>query len=97
MSSKINLSPPPSIIDSGLSFAWLRWFEQIFDRLGSGPLKVNGYSRTNLPPAKDWGNTSVTGEEYSSIIFVHDAATTGATLAYSDGVNWLNVQTGAAV
>ncbi len=92
MSKKLNFSAPPSMVDIGLPFIWLKWFDSIFNRVGSGPLKIEGYSVSSLPtasnptPASDWGSL-VSGSEFSSVIFVYDE-TGGATLAFSDGTNW---------
>ena len=95
MRKVVNLSPPPTLVPSGLPFQWTSWFEQIFTRVGAGPLKVEGYSRLSLPTAGDWGSL-VSGQEFSSVIFVYDA-TQGASLAYSDGANWLSVIDGLTV
>ena len=96
MPSKLDFSAPPSLLDNGFSYSWLKWFETIFNRVGSGPFKVRGYSRTSLPEADEWGDITVTRQEFSSIIFVYNA-TQGASLAYSDGTNWLSVIDGLAV
>ena len=95
MRNKVSLSPPPSLIPTDLPSAWLLWFEQLSTRVGSGPLKVAGYSRTALPPATAWGSL-VAGQEYSSTIFVHNA-NQGPSVAFSDGTNWISSIDGLTV
>jgi len=89
MPNKLDFSPPPSLIDAGFSFSWLKWFESVFDRVGSGPFKIRGYSVSNLPTVSDWGSL-VAGSEFSSLIFIYDESG-GAIPAFSDGTNWRRV------
>lgn len=85
----IELSPPPSNMETTIPQYFLRWFQQVFDRLGTGPFKIQGYNKANLPEADQWGFTS-TAQSFSSIIFVTDDVG-GPTLAFSDGSAWLRV------
>lgn len=89
MPNSVELSPPPSFIESGLSSEWLRWFETIFERIGNGPFKVRGYEVAALPSASDWASNNTTNL-FSSIIYVTDESG-GSTLAFSDGTNWRRV------
>lgn len=74
-----------------------RWFAELFQRVGSGPFLVQGYARANLPTAADW-QASASDNAFSALIYVHDSTGTPAKiLAYSDGTNWLRVDTGVAV
>lgn len=58
-----------------------------FETGAGGVLKVASYLKTAMPPAA--GNTG-------GMIYVTDAAT-GATVAYSNGTNWLRVDTSAII
>lgn len=89
------LSPPPSMFPNDLPAPFLRWFEQIFHRVGSGPFKITGYSKLALPTAADWG-VSTTLNSFTSLIYVPDEVG-GSTLAYSDGTNWRRVSDNAIV
>ncbi len=95
MPNKTDFSPPPSIVEAGLPAAWLKWFESIFTRVGSGPLKITGYDVSNLPNPVDWGNSSA-NTSFSSLIFIYNESG-GATVAFSDGTSWLRVQDRAIV
>ena len=99
MVRKVELSPPPSLIEAGLPSQWLKWMDILFRRVGNGPLKQQGYSRTGLPVPEDWGSQVVT-DPFTSTIFVYDAVG-GATLAFSDGASptssWISCITGVAV
>ena len=95
--NKIELSPPPSSMESNIPQYFLRWFQQIFNRLGTGPFLVQGYNKADLVTGVDnplsadkWGNTSTT-QSFSSIIYVADESG-GATLAFSNGSDWLRVK-----
>lgn len=68
-----------------------QWLELVRQRVGFTFFPVKGYSRTDLPAASDYESTDRT-----FMIYVHDA-TGGASLAYSNGTNWISVITGAAV
>lgn len=96
--NKIELSPPPSNIKSDIPSFFLRWFQQIFDRLGTGPFLIQGYNKADLTsvlaPDK-WGFTS-TKNSFSSIIYVTDDAG-GSTLAFSDGTDWRRVSDRAII
>lgn len=91
MPNKVSLSPPPTVTESGLAYHWVRWFENLFTRIGAGPFLIQGYQVSGLPIAADWG-----GSEFSSLIFVSDEVG-GPTLAFSDGTNWRRVQDRAIV
>lgn len=100
--NRIELSPPPSTVKSDIPSSFLRWFQQIFDRVGTGPFKIQGYNKADLasvvtnPLAPNrWGFTS-TEDSFSSIIYVTDDVD-GATLAFSDGTNWLRVSDRAVI
>lgn len=96
-SNKLSLSPPPSNVESNIPQPFLRWFQQIFDRVGTGPFKIQGYNKADISPlsatnplsADKWGFTS-TEQSFSSIIYVTDDAG-GSTLAFSDGTDWRRV------
>ena len=94
MPNKDRISPPPSMVPSGLPDIWNKWFRSVGDFLGVFPLKVQAYSvadlaTTDLSPAR-WGSL-VAGKQFSSLVFVYDE-TSGATLAFSDGTSWRRVQ-----
>lgn len=82
------LSPPPSHVGDVNSYSWKKWFNELFDRVGSGPFSVPGYTVAGLPSATNNGSTS--NDLFSSIVFVSDESG-GATLAFSDGTNWRRV------
>jgi hypothetical protein len=94
-SNRVRLSPPPHYNPDVSSWEWRNWFNEARERVGEGPLKVQGYAVAGLPPAADWGSTA-SGNNFSSIVFVHDE-TGGPVLAYSDGTDWLRVTDGAVV
>ncbi len=74
-----------------------RWFAELFQRIGAGPFLIQGYSRASLPAAADWQG-SASGNAFSALIYVYDSTGTPTKImAYSDGTNWLRVDTGAAV
>jgi len=58
-----------------------------FETGAGGTMKLASYLKTAMPPA-----ASNTG----GLIYVSDAAT-GATVAYSNGTNWLRVDTSAVI
>lgn len=87
----VQLSPPPSYIQDVSDYRWVRWFSEVFDRIGSGPFSVRGYTVAGLPSASEFGGT-----DFSSIIFVSNESG-GATLAFSDGTNWRRVTDNAIV
>jgi hypothetical protein len=91
---KVHLSPPTHFPAEFVQ-VWKDWLFRVFDRVGDGPFKVQGFEVANLPSAADWGSVA-TDKEFSSIIFVHDE-TGGATLAFSDGTDWRRVQDRAVV
>lgn len=93
-SKAVKLSPPPTIAGANPSFQI--WMNSFYARVGDGPLLVQGYSRTAMPPANEWG--SITSPNYfSSMIFVVDAGGATPMMAFSNGTNWLRVDNGAAV
>ena len=94
IAEKVRLSPPPQIPDE-ISSQWKRWFEEVYSRLGDGPLKIKAYPVAGLPLVTSWGSTT-SGSEFSSIIYVYDAAG-GESIAWSNGVSWISARTGAAV
>lgn len=95
----VRLSPPPTNLITYLTlggeqvkftlpYQMLVWLNSIFDRVGEGPLGIQGYLKDDLPDATEAGST--TGDVFSSLIFVADA-TGGPTVAFSDGTNWLRI------
>ena len=86
--SRVTLSPPlfSAIVDIAVKQA----LNELFERVGEGPFLLQGYTVAGLPSAADWADTT-SGNEFSSLVFVSDE-TGGATLAFSDGTNWLRVQ-----
>ena len=95
MPKSVRFPPPPSNNRDLLSRGWLDWFTSIYQRVGEGPFRVQGYPVSGLPPISDTGSL-VPANPYSSLIFVYDE-TGGATLAFSDGTNWRRVQDRAVV
>lgn len=95
MVRKVDLSSPPTLLDSGLPYQWSKWLELLYTRVGSGPLKHQGYARTALPDVTKWGSV-ISTDPFTSTIFVYNA-TGGATLAFSDGTSWISCITGVAV
>ena len=105
MVAKVQLNPPPTNImqhvqvgaeqvEFPLPYQLLIWLNSIFNRVGSGPFLVQGYTVAALPDATESG--SVGTEPFSSIIFVSDESG-GPTLAFSDGTNWLRMSDNAIV
>lgn len=90
MPRKINYSPPPYNIKNLMSRVWLDWFNLTHQRLGEGPLLIQGYAVASLPTASEHASVSAS-DPFSSLIFVYNEAG-GATLAFSDGTNWRRVQ-----
>lgn len=85
MAERVHLPPPVTPNQE--------WFRLLYERIGEGPFPIRGYSRSALPTAADWQANDFTG-----LIFVYDSTGTPAKiLAYSDGTNWLRVDTGVAV
>lgn len=67
----------------------------LVDRVGDGPFLIQGYSVTSLPPAANWAASTGT-DPHTSLIFIPDESG-GATLAFSDGTNWLRTSDNAIV
>ncbi len=84
MTRAVRLSPP-----SAASLNLQNYLEEFFNRIGEGPLKIQGVVVADLTgeyAASKWGSTSAT-DPWSSILFCSDE-TGGATLIFSDGTNW---------
>jgi hypothetical protein len=94
MPNPLNISPPPNNLEDLNHYSWRSWFMSVFNRIGRGPLGIQGYSKNSLPSASEWGVT--TGDTFSSLIFVHDEAG-GAVPCFSDGTNWRRVTDRAIV
>ena len=92
---KVRLNVPPTHIKDVSHYQWNKWFDGFRERVGEGPLQVQGYSSAFLPDPQDWGSLS-TNDPFSSIIFVYNAAG-GPTIAFSDGTDWISALTGAPV
>lgn len=92
--SKISLQPPPTQTDE-FGHQWRTWLFDLFSRVGSGPVAMRGYTVATLPAA-DNNADNTAGREFSTMIYVVDEVG-GATLAFSDGVNWRRVQDRAIV
>ena len=92
--SKTSLQPPPTQI-SEFGHQWRTWLFDLFSRVGNGPIATKGFTVVSLPDASAYAD-STTGSEFSTLIYVVDE-TGGATLAFSDGTNWLRVQDRAIV
>jgi hypothetical protein len=90
----VSLSPPPSFTKF-MPPAWTSWINELFDRVGGGPFKIKGYSKTGLPIASEWANSSSTNP-FTSLIWVYDEVG-GATLAYSNGTVWKRVHDNTTV
>lgn len=84
--SKLALTPPPTRVEE-FNSVWRRWINSLFERVNEGPFLVRGYTVTNVPSAAEWSD----GTNYSAVVYISDE-TGGATLAFSDGTNWLRVQ-----
>ena len=95
MPKRVSLNPPPTNLGKVDSRPWRDWFNNVFSRVGEGPLLIQGYVVASLPDATINGNLGST-DPFSSLIFVSDE-TGGATLAFSDGTNWRRVQDRAIV
>ena len=87
MVKKVRLNPPNELNQT--------WANELFERVGEGPLLIQGYDVANLPTATDWGNSGTTNP-FSSLIFIRDE-TGGAVIAFSDGTNWRRVTDRAIV
>jgi hypothetical protein len=72
------------------------WLSSLHSRVGDGPFLIQGYSRNNVPDPTEWANL-VSPNYFSSLIFVIDAGGTTPMLAFSNGTNWIRVDTGAAI
>lgn len=103
--ARVELTSPPSNMISKvrvgneevqykLPYQLLTWMNSVSNRVGAGPFLVQGYAVANLPDATDFGSTG--SDAFSAIIFVKDE-TGGATLAFSDGTNWLRTSDNAIV
>jgi len=84
------LSPPPSLIQQ-FEDKWRKWMNDLYDRVRPGPFPLTGYTVATLPPAGEHA-----GSDFSSLVYVSDEAG-GATLAFSDGVQWRRVTDRASV
>lgn len=88
--SKTSLSPPPTLLDSGLPYQWTSWFEEIHQRLGYGVFAFRGYNKANLPDPRSW-YSGKQGDSFTGMILVTDDSG-GPTLAFSNGSNWLRIR-----
>ena len=80
---------PPIIKAFGAERAVLAvigYLRQIFDRVGEGPLLVQGYDVNDLPDASEWGSID-SDDPFSALIFIYNE-TGGPVWAGSDGTNW---------
>ena len=82
----MKVSPPPRIIQE-FTKEWRDWLFYLYKRVAPGPLFLESYTVATVPDAALWEG---------AIIYVSDE-TGGATLAFSDGTNWLRVQDRATV
>ena len=89
MRKRVRLSPPPTNLGDTNSRPWFDWFNNVFSRLGEGPVLIQGYSVSVLPDATQYGNEG-SEDPFSSVIFIRDEAG-GSTLAFSDGTDWRRV------
>jgi hypothetical protein len=64
------------------------WIELLYRRVGGDAFPVKGYSIATVPPASQWA-----AGDFSSLIYVNNAAG-GASMAFSNGTNWISVITG---
>lgn len=90
----VQLSPPPNHSEKGIGAIMKLWLNHVYDRLGQGPFMVQGYAKAAMPAPANWART--TSPSFTSLIFVHDA-TGGAVVAYSNGTNWLRIDTNAVI
>lgn len=95
MARRVQIPPPPNNVKDKNHFSWDNWFVSVYERTGSGPLTIQGYSKNAMPDAPSWGSSGST-DPFSSMIFVNDEAG-GAVLAFSDGTNWRRVTDRAIV
>ncbi len=85
----VRLSPPRPSTDLE------KWRLELFERLGEGAFKVQGYSVAALPAANQWGSIAP-ADSFSSLIFVFDESGV-PTIAYSDGTDWRRIYDNAIV
>lgn len=99
MPNKSRITPPPSQLTDLTAFEWAKWFNDLAVMLGTSPLKIQAFSvadlATDVLDPANWGNLTPK-DAFSSLVFVYDE-TGGATLAFSDGSDWLRVQDRAIV
>lgn len=95
MTRRISLAPPPNNVPDKNHYSWANWFMTLFERLGSGPFKIQGYPSTDLPDPKEWARTSA-DDPFTSMIFVV-GGNDGPVLAYSNGTNWIKINPGGTV
>jgi hypothetical protein len=95
MPKSVRFAPPPSNSKDLNSREWRDWFTSIYQRVGEGPLLLQGYSVAALPDVAKYGFSGSTNP-FSSLIFIYDEIG-GPTLAFSDGTNWRRVQDRAIV
>jgi hypothetical protein len=89
----VRLPPPPPQTGNPAVQTWLA---NVHSRVGDGPFLVQGYNRANVPPADEWANLT-SPNYFSSLIFVIDAGGATPMLAFSNGTDWIRVDTGAAI
>lgn len=90
MPGRVVLSPPPNHVPDVNSQAWKTWFAEVRNRIGEGPLSIQGYGEAALPDPKQWGTDST--DTFSSLIYINKSSGE-SVLAYSDGTKWIELGT----
>ena len=93
MPKRVRLAPPPQTAMADTFSTWKTWFTEFRDRVGEGPLLIQGYDVTSLPDATKFGSVS-SSDPFTSLIYIYDE-TSGPSLAFSDGTNWKEVHSPA--
>ncbi len=98
MPNKVTLSSPPSFDIEEEQSSWKTWFNSIHTRVGEGPFLIQGFNKADprFPSASSFGTDDTPVDIFSSIIYVPDASG-GASLAFSDGSEWISLLTGSAI
>ena len=91
--SKVRLAPPLQDLEIGNTTQ--DYLRALFERIGEGPLLIQGYDKAALPTASDWGDITA-GQSFTGLIFVSDDVG-GAVLAFSDGTSWRRVTDRAVI
>lgn len=75
--------------------AWTDWLHRIYDFMHP-TIKVSAYAKASLTTANGLAADQNASDDFSSLIYVPDA-TGGASLAYSNGTDWISLKTKVSV